>query len=295
MRCSTSLFLCLLIQLLLISCSTQIQMTCLVPSRTGLTKGSTLSIRHDENATARQLSQTLSDALTGTGFYTIRPDGEYQLILNNVSELTWSGNPSEDALGQEVKETDLSAGVQLRRKGATQCFYAAGYRQSTDGDFADFDGLCRDICKDLCPHRVTYQEKLTPPAANPFFEQAVERCQAGQWEAAAPLARKAVELQPAEQETHYLLGLIERELGHYQASSECFRKAQRADAVQDNSIPQAGEARALKQLKLSPTDRSWKHSTRLHSYRMHKNTPLSEDLLMAILEITSPVPLPFWP
>lgn len=292
---SVSLFLCvLLLQMLLVSCSTRIQMTCLLPSRTGLTKGSTLSIQHDDNsATARQLSRTLTAALNETGFYTIKPDGEYLLTLNNVREHTRTRNPGEYAVGADERETDLSVGIQLCRKGAAQCFYAAGYRQSSEGDVADFDSLCHDICKDLCPHRVTYQEKINPPAGNPFFEQAVECCRAGHWDTAAPLARKAVLLQPAELETHYQLGLIQRELGYYKASTECFRQAQRADAVQYNSALQTSETQALKQLRLSPTDRSWKHDPLLHSYRKHKEIPLSEFILMGILEAASPVPLPF--
>lgn len=158
---------------------------------------------------------------------------------------------------------------------------------------ADFDDLCQDICKDLCPHRVTYQEKVNPPAGNPFFEQAVECCRAGHWDTAAPLARKAVVLQPAELETHYLLGLIQRELGYYKASSECFRQAQRADAALYNSALEAGEAQALKQLRLSPADRSWKHDPHLHSFKRNKEIPLSEFILMGILEAASPVPLTF--
>lgn len=292
MRRGSSILLCLLM-LLLVSCSTQIQMTCLAPSRTGLLQGSTLTIQHEETVTARQVGRKLASELQESGFYTIGADGEYLLTLDKVNENTWTTSSDKEEMGINDSETDISASVLLSRKDSGKSIFAGSYSQNTDGDWGDIDGLCRDICKDLCPHRVTYSAKLNPPTGNPFFEQAVECCQAGQWEASAPLARKAVALQPAEQETHYLLGLIERELGHYKASSECFRQAQRADAVWYNSVMEAGEAQALKQLRLPPTDRSWKHDPRLHSFRMHTEMPFSEFLLRAILQTASPVPLPF--
>lgn len=292
MRRGSSILLCLLM-LLLVSCSTQIQMTCLAPSRTGLVQGSTLTIQHEETVTARQVGRKLASELQESGFYTIGADGEYLLTLDTVNENTWTTSSDKEEMGINDSETDISASILLSRKDSGKTIFAGSYSQNTDGDWGDIEGLCRAICKDLCPHRVTYSAKLNPPTGNPFFEQAVECCQAGQWEAAAPLARKAVELQPAELETHYLLGLIERELGHYKASSECFRQAQRADAVRYNSVMEAGEAQALKQLRLSPTDRSWKHAPRLHSFRMKTEMPFSEFLLRAILQTASPVPLPF--
>lgn len=288
-----SLFLSLWFLLMLVSCSTQIQLTCLSPSESGLVKGSSLTIRHHPSSTARKVSEYLTRELQQNGFYTLAPEGEYLLMLDHASEHTGTApHINEDEAGTFNRETDICARIRLSRKSTGTTIYTKHYCQRADGEWADMDGLCRLIVKDLLPHRITYYETLKPPANNPFFTQSVKCCHDGQWESAAQLARKAIALQPDELETHHLLGLIERELGHYQASSDCFQRAQRPNAARDNSILQKAETVALHELRLQPGDRSWKHHTQLHSYRKKKETTMAEFLGGAILESLSPAPLP---
>lgn len=268
-------------------------MTYLAPSETGLVKGSTLTIRHQDSPAAREVSERLTRELKKNGFYAVMPNGEHLLMLDKVIEHTWvAPHINEDEAGSLDRETDICARVHLSRKSTGITIYTKQYCRRSVGEQEDMDGLCKLIVKDLSPHRVTYYETLSPPKNNPYFTQSVECCHAGRWDSAAQLARKAVALQPDERETHYLLGLIERELGHYKASSNCFLLAQRPNAVKANSMLQKAEAEALNELRLQPGDRSWKHNPQLNAYRMPKESSMTEFLFYAIVESIAPIPVP---
>ena len=242
----------LAIGLLLTSCATQIQMTCIVPSKVALKKGSALEIQAKDSVIGKEVRDTLIQELLNGGFYSIRSGATNLLRLENTAEYTWTDSPVSDSHEtMPDDETELRTRVILTSRKRPAYRYEHMYSVTTDGFRGDVRGLCHDIAADLQPHRLIYKESVHAPAGNPYFEQAVECCRGDMWQHAAHLADQAVNLTPDEPETHYLQGLILRQLRNYEASDAAFRKAQLlkqdaryTEAIATNACMKTGEENA---------------------------------------------------
>lgn len=242
----------LVMGLLLTSCATQIQMTCIVPSKVALRKGSSLEIQANDSGIGREVRDTLIQELLNGGFYSIRPGATNLLRLQNTAEYTWTYTPADGS--QEIipdDETELRTRLILTSREHPAYRYEHVYSITTDGFRGDVRGLCHDIAADLQPHRLIYKESVHAPAGNPYFEQAVECCRGDLWQRAAHLAEQAVNLTPTEPETHYLHGLILRQLRKFDSSDAAFRKAQQlkpdaryTEAIATNACMKTGEENA---------------------------------------------------
>ena len=240
------------------ACSTQIQLSCTAPSCVGLEKGSKLEIQASNSDVGRKIQQTLIEELQHGGFYTLCDSGDYVLKLTDSEEHTWGSvfsNPFDD---DELEETtEVETRISLSSRKSNVFGYSRTYSVSTEGMVADVESLCHNISQDLQPHRLSYKEELNAPVHNPSFKQAVNYAQGGVWQIARQHAILATRITPLEPETHYLLGLIERQLGDFEASDACFLQANKlkADvrytaALKLNKLMQRGLQNARFQLKL---------------------------------------------
>ena len=244
--------------LMLVSCSTHIQLSCTTPSCVGLVKGSKLEIQAGNSDVGRRIQQTLIEELQRGDFYTICDSGDYVLTLTDSKEHTW-GSLSSTPFGDDELEgtTEIETRISLSSRENNIYGYSQAYSVSSDGMEADVEMLCHNIAQDLQPHRLLYREKLTVPAHNPSFVQAVDCAQGGVWQLAHQHATQATLQSPLEPEVHYLLGLIERQLGHFEASDACFRQAHQlkadaryTEAIELNKLMRKGLQNARFQLNL---------------------------------------------
>lgn len=279
----------LLSSLVLCSCSTSLQLSCLAPSKVGLERGTTLVLNSSH---ATSLTKELTEELEKCDFYALSSSGEYTLELNDVQvNSTIPPHIAPDEAGIEDSETTFSAQIILRRNKDNWNLFCKQYSKETQGAFADTSALCRMITQDLCPHRLIYEESLNPPSQNVQFEQALAHCNNQQWENAAAVLENAT----AEPETLYFLGLIERQLGHFDKSTELFNMAfrQKNDqrytlAAAVNEALKGAESQALKELKREAKDRD----LALPVFRKPNDISLPDFFFAAILETVIPVPLP---
>ena len=277
-----NLVACVVLVIFLSSCSVQIQMTCIAPSRVGLYKGDTLEIQarsHLGNKVREQLTRELQQG----GIYTFKENADYQLRLENVREHTWSNKAIAEDDDELFEETELSAWLYLTKKSGGPYGYAYKYTITTDGADSDIEGLCQDIARDLQPHRILYTEELDTPEGNPAFKQAADYCQAGMWQHAARIAEKAVQLTPHEPEAHYLQGLIQRQLENYAASDTCFGKAYQlkpdaryAKAIKINKLMQMGARHVRHQMQFNGSDDAAFNKGTLPAYYKKKDTPWTQ-------------------
>ena len=269
---------CFILACFLSSCGVQIQMSCVAPSRVGLKKGDSLEIlakSHLGNKVRKQLTQELQQG----GFYILKENADYRLRLDRVREYTWSNRASAKDEDDTFEETELSTWVYLTKSSGGAYGYAYKYTITTDGTYGDIKGLCQDIARDLQPHRLIFTEKVYPPDNNPHFKEATAYCQAGIWQHAAKAAAQAVQLTPHDAETHYLRGLIERQLENYDVADTCFRKAYQlipdtryTEATETNKLMKMGAGYAAQQLNTTLPS----NSIPLPTYNKAKNTPWTQ-------------------
>ncbi len=266
------------IAVMLSSCTTQIQMTCTVPSRVGLQKGASLEIQAEDSTTSKAIQATLSQELQQGLFYSLSANADYQLRISETREYTWSkGGSSEDEFLQD-NETELTTRITLSSKSDSVYGYSQKYNVTAEEYSDTVEAICHDIARDLQPHRIIYTEKLNAPAGNPAFEQAADYCRAGMWQHAARAAEQAVKLTPHEPEAYYLQGLIHRQLENYDTANTCFHQArqQKADtryteAACTTRMMQNGARYARQQLRMSSGSEFDKKT--LPAYHKKEGTP----------------------
>ncbi len=274
------LLLCL-ISLALASCGTQIQLTCVAPSRVGLQKGSSLELLSADTGISGEVRNTLKQELQQGGFYKFTPSADYQLSITDTAESTWV-TPGVNIIGDfdTDEETELTTQISLRKRNDAVYGYSRDYKVTTDGLHGDIEELCHEIASDLQPHRIIYTEKVYAPSGNPHVEQAIRYSLGGAWQLAAKSVKLAVQATPGEPEAHYLQGLIERQLEHFDTAETCFRNASRlkpdaryTEAIKTNKLMQMGAGYARMQLNLSATGHSDFNSKTLPAYYRKKNAP----------------------
>ena len=143
----------LLSSLVLCSCSTCLQLSCLAPSKVGLERGTTLVLNPSH---ATSLTKELAEELENCDFYTLSSSGDYTLELNNVQEnTTIPPHTAPDEAGIEDQETSITTQIILRRNKDNTNLFCKQYSKETKEAFADTSALCRMITQDLCPHPLT--------------------------------------------------------------------------------------------------------------------------------------------
>ena len=269
---------------LLSSCATQIQMSCAVPSRVSLPRGTALEIKSQESSTSREIQAALAHELQQGLFYTISPDAEYQLQISEADEnlKIKSFFLIEDEFFLDT-ETELKTRINLSSKTNSAYGYSQQYSVNSDDHDDYVEALCHEIASDLQPHRLIYTEKLDAPKENPAFEQAADYCKGGMWQHAAKEAEKAVQLTPHEPEAHYLQGLIQRQLENYDASNTCFDKAYQlkpdaryAKAIKINKLMQMGARHVRHQMQFNGSDDAAFNKGTLPAYIKKKDTPWTQ-------------------
>lgn len=270
-----------LLSLILTSCGTQIQLTCVAPSCVGLKKGTSLEILAADTGISGEIRNTLTQELQQGGFYRFIPSADYQLSITETDETTRITPGVGIIVDFYVdEETELATRITLRKRNDAAYGYSRDYKVTTDGFHGDITELCHEIASDLQPHRIIYTEKVYAPSGNSHVAQAVRYCQGGAWQLAAKSAQKAAQESPDEPEVHYLQGLIERQLEHFDTAEACFLNASKlnpdaryTEAIKANKLMQMGAGHTRIQMNLATGDNSVFNSKTLPAYYRKKNTP----------------------
>lgn len=262
--------------LLLSSCGVQIQMTTLSASAAGLGSGTPLCVRNTSwNYTGDMLANAFRERISADGFFHLRYDGAGSVILE-LQNVYVEDPPHHHHKHHHDKKHDkhdkdhhnppppptpkLNATVVVHSGGSS--YYHRSFREYISVDYEGRMDL-RDACYDLAaaamraltPHAVSYSEYVDPDNAIPALEQAARACAAGNWTLGRQYATPLLTSHPNCAEAHYLMGLIERHDGDYNASNDYFRQAHQLapsgkyrGALQDNERMRQTESAARQQM-----------------------------------------------
>ncbi|MBT9449172.1 hypothetical protein ICN84_03675 [Akkermansia glycaniphila] len=138
-----------------------------------------------------------------------------------------------DRDNRTISSYDIRSGVtgsfSSRRTGSfTVRNYYADDRSavsSTAGRQYVIDKLAEQIVRDLLPSQRTHTVSIAPDHGNAALEQAAEACKTGNWTLGEQLAKQASANKPQSAEPWFLLGIIERNKGNLERSSELIAKS----------------------------------------------------------------------
>lgn len=268
-----------MLTVLLSSCGVQIQMTTLSASSAGLSSGTPLCVRNSSwGYTGEMLANAFRERISADGFFLLRYEGSGSVILElrevYVEDPPPPGyRPSHyyDKKKHKHHKDDhyppppspkLNATVVVRSGGTS--YYHRSYREYVSIDYdgrMDLRDACRDMAasamRDLTPHAVTYSEYVDPDDNIPALEQAARACAAGNWTLGRQYATPLLTQYPHCAEAYYLMGLIERHDGDFDASNDYFRQAHRMkpdskynSAIRDNENMRRTESIARQQMNI---------------------------------------------
>lgn len=266
-----------MLAVLLSSCGVQIQMSTLSASAAGLGRDTPLCVRTNSwNPVGHLLVDAFNERISADGFFHLRYQSAGSVILE-VSNVYVEDPPPPGYRRHRHDDHDrkhgkkhknpppppspkLVATVAVHANGSS--YYHRNFRQYISLDYDDrmqlrsaCQDIARDAMRDLTPHVVTYSEYVKPDDTIPALEQAARACAAGNWALGRQYATALINNRPQCAEAHYLMGLIERHDGNFDASNDYFRQANHLtpdskyrSALQDNAEMRHTEAVARQQM-----------------------------------------------